>query len=379
MESKNQEIWESFIAKILSRDYDGASEMWDPETRNVFRKNIKCFRKKHCKWKMVEYAETTADSYMIIRYYHPKGLIARSVLAFNQFRSGKVGKYGKFVSLIYQFLKKNRGRGSGYFNSFCGVLLKHFDVAAREFCSEEVVKKYALIHDKGHFFLGWSYTKSIIPEKICYQYVFDTFLFLSPVDYSLHLPMLEKLDKYIKNILKDSSFDIPKINIYFHAKLNSPETGIPKSVFVVPGKNDICIYHIRIKYDTLRHEMLHAIICAATSSWPPLFFREGYAESYDHSQKCALILQQKFPICFLLHDFLFFDYSESPPVIAGLLVRYLISQYGIKKFYMTYQNAEFTSTKYALKKEYGLSIKQLKDRAIREYQRESAFGEKRGQ
>ena len=376
MVDKYQEIWESFIAKVLSRDYDKASEMWDPETRNIFRKNIKSFRKKHHRWKTVEYVKTTDDGYIIIRYFHPKGLTARSVLAFNQFRAGKVKKYGRLISLFYQFLKKVRGNGSGYFNSFCGVLLKHFDVAAREFCCEEVVKKYALLHDKDLCFLGWSYTKSIIPEKICYQYAFDTFLFWSAVDYSLHMPMLAKLDKYIKNVLKDIDLDIPKINIYFHARLNSPRTGIPKSIFVVPGRNDICIYHIRIKYDTLRHEMLHAIIYAATSSWPPLFFREGYAESYDHNLNYAPIIQQKFLLGFLLHDSLFFDYSESPPVIAGCLVRYLISQYGIKKFYMAYQKAEFTSTKYVLKNIYGLSIKQLKKRAIREYRRETTFKEK---
>ena len=51
-------------------------------------------------------------------------------------------------------------------------------------------------------------------------------------------------------------------------------------------------------------------------------------------------------------------------------MRYLISQYGIKKFYEMYQKAELTCTKHILKKEYGLSIKQLKQRAIREYQQE---------
>lgn len=369
------EIWKCFIENVLSKNYDKASEMWEPKTRKIFLKNIKKFRKNFCRWKRVEYVETTNDGYMIIRCLHPKGLIAQSIFLFNQYRLDKRTKYGKLIYLFYQYLSKIRGHGCSYFHSLCGVLLKHFDVKAREFCNDEIIKKFTLHQDENQCYIGWSYAKSIIPEKICYRYEFDTFIFLSTVDYSLHMSMLEKLDDYVNNILDEGALVIPRINIYFHAKLNSPETGIPKSVFVVPGTNDICIYHVRIKYDTLRHEMLHAVIYAATSSWPPLFFREGYAESYDHSQNYLSIIKYKYPFAFLIHDSLFFDCSEYPPVFAGFLVRYLISQFGVKKFIAVYQKAENSSVRYILKKEYGLSIKELKKQAIKEYQRKINFEE----
>ena len=370
-----QEIWKCLIENVLSKNYDKASEIWEPKTRKVFLKNIKKFRKNFCCWKKVEYVETTSDDHIIIRCLHPKGLIARSILAFNQYRFQGHTKYGKLMFLFYQFLSKVRGQGYSYFNSFCGVLLKHFEVKAREFCSEEIFKKFTVHQDENQCYIGWSYAKSIIPEKICYRYEFDTFVFLSAIDYSLHISMLVKLDRYVKRILEEGALTIPKINIYFHAKLNSSATGIPKSVFVVPGTNDICIYHIRIKYDTLRHEMLHAVIHAATSSWPPLFFREGYAESYEHNSNQISMIKCKYPLVFLLHDSLFFDCSEYPPILAGFLVRYLISQFGVKKFFTVYQNAENSSVRYTLKKEYGLSIKELKKQAIKAYQYEMDFEE----
>jgi len=56
-------------------------------------------------------------------------------------------------------------------------------------------------------------------------------------------------------------------------------------------------------------------------------------------------------------------------------VRYLISQFGVKKFFTVYQNAENSSVRYTLKKEYGLSIKELKKQAIKAYQYEMDFEE----
>lgn len=368
---KYREVWENFISNILSKNYDKACEFWDPKTRKVFRKNIKSFRKKHRRWRSIEYAGISDDGYIVIRYYQPKGLVARLAFSFNQFRIGKDNKLGRLIYIVYKLLEKIRKDGYGYLNVICGIIIKKIAVTTREFCSKEIIKKYTPLHYEGKDFLGWSYIKAIIPEKINYKYKFDTFKFFSAVNYSHHLPMLVKLDSYIKNILKDIDVDIPPINIYFHAKLNTYNTGIPKSFFATPGRNSICIYHIRVKYDELCHEVLHAIIYAATSSWPSLFFREGYAESYEHDKDSLSILQQKVPISFLCRDSLFFDFSESPPIIAGVLVRYLISQYGIRKFYMVYKKAEFDSVKKVLKKEYGLSIRKLKKHAIIKYKQKT--------
>lgn len=197
-----QEIWKCLIENVLSKNYDKASEIWEPKTRKVFLKNIKKFRKNFCCWKKVEYVETTSDDHIIIRCLHPKGLIARSILAFNQYRFQGHTKYGKLMFLFYQFLSKVRGQGYSYFHSFCGVLLKHFEVKAREFCSEEIFKKFTVHQDENQCYIGWSYAKSIIPEKICYRYEFDTFVFLSAIDYSLHISMLVKLDRYVKEFWK---------------------------------------------------------------------------------------------------------------------------------------------------------------------------------
>ena len=40
-----QEIWKCLIENVLSKNYDKASEIWEPKTRKVFLKNIKKFRK----------------------------------------------------------------------------------------------------------------------------------------------------------------------------------------------------------------------------------------------------------------------------------------------------------------------------------------------
>ena len=103
-----QEIWKCLIENVLSKNYDKASELWEPKTRKVFLKNIKKFRKNFCCWKKVEYVETTSDDHIIIRCLHPKGLIARSILAFNQYRFQGHTKYGKLMFLFYQFLSKVR-------------------------------------------------------------------------------------------------------------------------------------------------------------------------------------------------------------------------------------------------------------------------------
>lgn len=46
-----------------------------------------------------------------------------------------------------------------------------------------------------------------------------------------------------------------------------------------------------------------------------------------------------------------------------------------KNFFTVYQNAENSSVRYTLKKEYGLSIKELKKQAIKAYQYEMDFEE----
>ena len=72
---------------------------------------------------------------------------------------------------------------------------------------------------------------------------------------------------------------------------------------------------------TLQHQVGHRY-----------FFREGYAESYEHNSNQISMIKCKYPLVFLLHDSLFFDCSEYPPILAGFLVRYLISQFGVKNF-----------------------------------------------
>ena len=64
-----QEIWKCLIENVLSKNYDKASEIWEPKTRKVFLKNIKKFRKNFCCWKKVEYVETTSDDHIIIRCF----------------------------------------------------------------------------------------------------------------------------------------------------------------------------------------------------------------------------------------------------------------------------------------------------------------------
>ncbi|MDR0920439.1 MAG: hypothetical protein LBM93_14530 [Oscillospiraceae bacterium] len=358
-------IWENFINELLLKKYDRATELWDPDTRNVFIKNAKSFHKKHKRWKIVEYCGVYNDDYIIIKYLSPQGFIAKSIYAFNKYKSGNKNLYGKIISILYNYIKNIREYRFGRINSLCGVLLKHFDVLSREFCNYDVVKKYSIIKLNNKIYIGWSYAKSIIPKSICHIYEYDTFIFKSVIDYSIHIPMLRKLDIYIKNVIKDINISVPKINIYFHAEINNPQTGIPKAFFTVPGKNDICIYSIRVNYNTLRHEMLHAIISSATSSWPPLFFREGYAESYAKTNETYInLLKQNYPIKLLTNDLLFFDYTEVPPAIAGIFVKYLIQKYGVNKFYSVYSIANDMNVKKTLKREYSLTIHQLKNEVL---------------
>lgn len=136
---------------------------------------------------------------------------------------------------------------------------------------------------------------------------------------------------------------------------------VPKSAFVAPGNNDIFIYNASINLNVLKHEMLHCVIYSVTSAWPPLFFREGYADSYMINEKTKhFILNEHYPASFLQYDSLFFDYTEYPPMVSGLMVYYLIQEFGIERFYSAYKAAETMSVNKTLKYEYGLSITQLR-------------------
>ena len=60
--------------------------------------------------------------------------------------------------------------------------------------------------------------------------------------------------------------------------------------------------------------MLHAVIHAATSSWPPLFFREGYAESYEHNSNqisIAPAIENRKIVFALLQDGTFVEFIIS--------------------------------------------------------------------
>jgi hypothetical protein len=357
-----QKLWTDFYHNIYKKNYKYAVELWEPKTRRVFLKNIQNFRRKQNMWKKVEYIGTTTQEYIIIRYTSPKGIIAKMALAFNRHNSGEKSLCGKILNYFYECGKKIRGKGYGYFFSICGILIKRFDMEIKEFRDTEVIKRYSIIQEGEKKYLGWSYSKSIIlSEAEVYEiYEFDTFIFHSAVNYSAHISMLKKLDLHVKSLLDNIKSSIPKINIYFHAKMNTRDTGIPKAFFVAPGSNDICIYNNRVSLNTLKHELHHSIIYSTTLSWPPLFFREGYAESYETNKKGEdFILNNKYPFMFLLKDQLFFDYTEYPPIIAGVLVRYLIKEFGVERFYSVYRYANDMSINESLKLEYGFSFFEL--------------------
>lgn len=360
----NCRLWYEFNQNLIKGKYDKVVEMWDPCTRMIFAKDIKNFRKKQVSWKIIEFLGSSKGE-IFIRYKKPRGIVAKLILAYNDYKQYGKKKLGKFISWVVDSLTRCRKKGIGFFPSLSGVFLHKINVLSREYSSNEIIKKYAVIEKANNKYLGWSYSTKNNSNEYKHKYEFDTFIFYSYKNYSIHLLSLKKLDYDIKDIIEKLNLSLPKINVFF---LNVRDSNTPKDNFVNPHSGDIYLHGIRVQYDVLKHEIFHAIIYLATSSWPSQFFREGYAESYKEITKESLkILTNKYPVTFLLRESSFFDASKIPPIISGIMVRYLIEKYGLKKFYDVYKKANGISTKKVLKQEYRLNIFSLKKEIIKFY------------
>lgn len=359
-----QSLWENFQRKIESKKYIDAVEFWEPKTRSIFVSLLKDFRKKHRSWKNVQYVGTIDNNYIIVKYEVPKGIAAKIILECNKYRHGsKKNGIGKHVMQLYEFLKEYRDSGEGILHSLIGCFLKEFNSLLREYASDEVFKRYSIVYSGARAYISWSYVNQINTLNLRHKYELSTFIIFSDRDCTMYYYSLKNIDDFISSIIHRLNIAVEKISVFYISK--SHDFVCPKNNFVAPSNNSILISSIRINFGTLRHELLHSIIFASTNSWPTLFFREGYAESeIDNNEKAFKALTSKYPICFLLYEKFFFDYTETPTFLSGILVKYLIDEYGLKKFYTVYERANNTSTSKVLKREYGLNIYQLKKRAL---------------
>lgn len=194
----NKTLWSKFCTCLKQKNFDEAIEFWEPQTRNIFRKNLKNFRRKQLHWKLVQYVTTTDDGYIIIKYTGPKGFLPKVCLIFNRYRAGQYSYCGRLISCSYDIVKKLRNNGYGFFRSICGVALKKFDVACREFKNETVIKKFSILQQEEKRFLGWSYSNSVASFSPAREYIFETFIIYSTSDCSDYLVMFHELDEFIR-------------------------------------------------------------------------------------------------------------------------------------------------------------------------------------
>lgn len=271
----------TFLNLFINND-ENAGCFWDPNTREVFRKNLKVSEKKYLRWEIEKV--TSIDK--VLFYF-----IALCTFEF------------KIEKKIFCLGANNRKKYIAYPVNFLEALI-----------DKTQLKKIALYK--------------------CNVYV----------DYSLYelygeksmRERFEHQEQFLGKLRLDLTANF--INIYWFPSNNALRLITKRSMFVEPTSESIFIFLDQVNDDFLSHEIIHCIFWSSLKKWPSLLFREGSAEAFfpleyykhrkfDYGSLEKIILNDRFDNM----------EGENCAILLGLFCRFLIEEYGLNKFIEAYR------------------------------------------